>query len=132
MTQGLKSVLGDGVKYYGGRLMETWNDPIIRNHVMADSLTLGIPAVGLLAMQGDNTGEKVGGALGGLAGLGIETAAMGYADKFKDEMKEATMMQKAKRRGGMVLAGIAPILTEMIGSGIGGALSGSEQQGGHQ
>jgi len=83
-----------------------------------DLAITGLPAVGLLGLTGDNTGEKVGGTVGGLAGLGAEIAGLNYLDSAGGKA-----LDPRKRLGLQLLTGIAPIASEMIGSGIGGMIN---------
>ena len=89
------------------------------DHRTQDLLITGLPAVGLLATQGDSTQEKVGGTIGGLAGLGAEVTGLNYLDSTAGKA-----LAPRRRLGLQMLTGIAPIVSEMIGSGIGDTFKG--------
>ena len=112
------------VKGYGSRAI----DAMVRNEAGRNAAltagAIGLPAVGLLGLTGDTTGEKIGGLLGGATGLGIEAAAQAYgAAHGHDLARDMFSKNPNYRRSELyLLAGVAPIAAEMIGSGIGGMI----------
>lgn len=90
------------------------------DHRTQDLLITGLPAVGLLATQGDSIPEKIGGTIGGLGGLGAEVAGLNYLDSTAGKA-----LTPKRRLGLQMLTGIAPIVSEMIGSGVGSMFDGN-------